>query len=217
MIVDLRGASFDEFVECVFDHPAVDDRHSWFYDADAACGIAWDAPLQIEHLTRLFDDPAQAVGHLDPAQIELGFWFIASAEPEGFIEQLWNPAVPLSDRTTCARLIPRVYSNLFIPRSLDDITWMFGDFLVKDVCDFKTRQRFAATDVHGMCDVFLDVFERVLSLPDERAWYGALHGLGHLRHEAGDAVVRRFLAREPAISDKLRSYAEDVIRGARIL
>jgi hypothetical protein len=218
MILDLHGTSFEEFVRRVFDHPVEDgDRHSW-YDGDGeASDVHFDPDLQIVHLTRLFGAPRDALGHLSPGQIQAGFWFIGGYEQEAFLDQLWNPAVSRDARAAGARAIPRLYAELFLPLGLEVISDMFGDFAVKNVCDFEfPARRGVALDVEPMRDVFLDVFTEILAIPDRRAWYAALHGLGHLRHERAPDIARAFLETH-AVDDRLRAYAGDVIQGKRIL
>ena len=228
MKIDFRGVTFDEFIRLVFDQPLGKEHHEWFYsietdytdeelDSGEVDDIALDPAVQVAHLTRLFAGPRESLSHLTRAQINAGFWFLACAENDSFLQQLWNPTVPRADRLACARHIPTLYSALFLPLELDELTWMFGDFAVKDIYDFGSTERFQPTDVDGMRDVFLDVFDDVLHIPDPRAWHGALHGLGHLRHPRGAELIRRFLTSQPALPSELRDYAERTLAGERIL
>jgi hypothetical protein len=228
MKIDLRGTTFEDFVQVIFDHPAGGEPHSWFHalddvysDESLAAGdidyVARDPALQVAHLAQLFRAPREALARFTPEQINAGFWFMGSAENDAFLLELWNPLVPRADRITAARQIPTLYSDLFLPLDLDEHSEMMGDFLVKDVCDFAYPQRVELLDVDGMRDVFLSVFHDVLQVSDPRAWAGALHGLGHLRHPAVATVIEPFLAATPALPHELREYAQSVLAGDRIL
>ena len=58
--------------------------------------------------------------------------------------------------------------------------------------------------------------DQILGLPVRHCQMSALHGLGHLRHESKDEVVRAFLSTHPHIDDEMREYAAGAIAGTAL-
>jgi hypothetical protein len=59
----------------------------------------------------------------------------------------------------------------------------------------------------------LALFTRPLAHDAPVAQYAALHGLGHLEHEAGAAVIQQYLERHAWLDPAQRGYAERAMRG----
>jgi hypothetical protein len=69
---------------------------------------------QVDHLTRLFSDPAGALEGLSDDEIGAGLWSVLGGA--GTALALNDETLPLAARIDCVRRIPTVYRELFVPR-----------------------------------------------------------------------------------------------------
>ena len=90
MKADLRSASFEEFLAFVFEK------------ADHEADLLVDPALQIAHAEKLFRDAARAAAFPEAAREKGLLYLVSLSQPEFFGRQLWNHAVPLGARVSCA-------------------------------------------------------------------------------------------------------------------
>ena len=84
--------SFDDWILHVFDHPATGPELHWGPDAPY-----WPGPPAaiVAHLTRLFEDPLPPLEGFTDAELNKGFWYIASNGCSDYMFALSDPSVPL--------------------------------------------------------------------------------------------------------------------------
>ncbi|TMA21624.1 MAG: hypothetical protein E6J88_15510, partial [Deltaproteobacteria bacterium] len=92
---DLRGISFEGFVDYAFDRPVPREREpNWWHASDEELTqLIVDPRLQLQHAARLFHDPLFLTSRFSTDQIEQGFWFLAhdvSNYAEFFPRLLWR-------------------------------------------------------------------------------------------------------------------------------
>lgn len=124
--------------------------------------------------------------------------------------------MPWDERHACIRALPELYAGLLevMEEREDDrgsAMYMLPDFLAFPY-DLGSRSRDHEGD-RQVQDALLDAFIRMLRSRSPATWVAALHGLGHLKHPDGPAVIRAFLRTHPHLEDGLRSYAERAMEG----
>lgn len=214
MQIDLRHATFDGFLTAVFDHPApgnAEGVNPWYWESEADFLV--DPARQVAHLTQLFRSAGALRQRFSTAQLEQGFWVMGSAASEQFVEQLWNPAVPWSDRAVCVAAMEQLYADCFTVATFESVDYMWPDFLAHGY-DFGTRDPGVNADDARMQQALFDLFTRLLERPEPICHYAGLHGLGHLRHPGGPRAIAAYLAAHPELTPEQRRYAESAMAGA---
>ena len=212
MLVDLRRASFDEFLAAIFDRPlpAAEGEPEWYFASGV--DLATDPRHQIALFTQLFRAPRVLLDRYSVPQIEQGFWMFGGAMADYFLWHLWAPEVPWDERAACIAAIETVYAELFAARPFDTIDYMLPDLLA-DGYSHGTRRREDSED-RRVQDALLALFARLLERPDYMpSQYAGLHGLGHLRHPDGPQVIERFLAAHPDLNAEQAYYARQAAAG----
>ena len=170
---------------------------------------------QIAHLTRLFQDPSVLVPRYSRAQIEQGLWFLFAAAAEYYAKLLWSVEVPWPDREACIFSLPQLYDGLLSdgpawPTEIDD---MIPDLLA-DWYGFGWRKPATNEEDRRVQEALLHAFDKLLASDAPAQWHAGLHGLGHLAHPRGAAIIKRFLVVHPELDDYEREYAERAMVGA---
>ena len=233
MYVDLRQASFDEFVAFVFDHPVVerdyapDEDGLIRYDPDAPKEWYWEDDLrvdldparQVALLTELFRDPSVLRWRFTPEQRDQGFWFIFGAGGEEYFTRfLAEDVVPWPARQACIEAIYDLYAGLFLDEPWGTAPFMLWDILLDRFWSGEDDELpLSRAQERPVRDTFFRTLSRILALPSPECQHAALHGLGHLRHPDTAAVVAEYLAAQPQLDPDLREYAERVRDGEDIL
>jgi len=216
--VDLRNVSYGEWLAFVFDHEPLPDGadigRAW-YNANVL-EIEAGPARQVSYLTRVFESPEVLAGRYTTNQIEQGFWFMlgATSGQEAFRDALWDAAVPWAEREACIRAVPTLYERLF-PRDEDNegIPFMLWDLLADDY-GHKLRNPAADEEDRRVQGAMLEAMRQMLLSSDSPiAQRAGLHGLFHLAHPMGHALIRTYLESRWGISASLRTYAEQVVRG----
>ena len=214
--IDLRHASDDEIAAFVFDHPVGETINAWWW-AMGPTEVLMEPRWIVEFLTRLFMEPQPLLARFSPAQIGDGFSLMFSAAlPEKFAHTLWDDAVPWDERHACIRALPELYAGLFeVMEAREDdrgsAMYMLPDFLAFPY-DLGERSRDSEGD-RQVQDALLDAFARMLRSRSQATWVATLHGLGHLHHPDGPAVIHAFLGARPHLEEGLRSYAVRAMKG----
>ena len=212
--------SFDDWVLHVFDHPATGPEWHWGPDAPY-----WPGPPAaiVAHLTRLFEDPLPPLEGFTDAELNKGFWYIASNGCSDYMFALSDPSVPLDARLRCVRALSVVYRELFAarctphlshldeagPGALNGVCYMWWDIcpIGGPIDDPDHRQINHAA---------LDVMTGALALDSIACQESALHGLGHWRHTHPneiETIVGRFIAAHPSMRPELLNYARSARSG----
>jgi hypothetical protein len=205
MIIDLTHAGTDDFVRFVFDHPTVDEGEpEWYFTEDFE--VLYEAHRQVRLLTELFATSARWRARFTDAQIEQGLWFVFNRAEPYVTELLWNNEVPWAERRACIDAIFTLYADLFPICPVATIDYMIPDLLA-DGYDFGTRHPDANPEDRQVQEALMALFARLLDQPQPAAQYAGLHGLGHLEHPRGPALIDDYLVRHADITASLREYA----------
>jgi len=213
---DLRRASFEEWLDAVFDHPPRAEppnvNSAWYWVSDVEFTV--DPGRQVRYLTQMFEQPEVLAQRYSAEQIEEGFWFMfGAAGYSWFLDTLWDPEVPWVAREACIRAIPTLYERLFPPDdNADGIPWMLWDLLAFGY-DCGNRDPAKNEEDRRVQDAMLEAMRMMLLRPSSpAAQHAALHGLFHLNHADGPGLIRTYLdsRRPPAW---LREYASNVLAG----
>ena len=212
--------SFDDWVLHVFDHPATGPEWHWGPDAPY-----WPGPPAaiVAHLTRLFEAPLPTLEGFTDAELNKGFWYIASNGLSDYMFALSDATVALDARLRCVRALSVLYRELFAARCTPHLSHLdepgAGElngacYMWWDICPL-----YGAPDdpAHRELDrAALDVMTDALALDAIACQESALHGLGHWRHvypREVEAIVDRFLAVHPSMRPELLSYARSARTG----
>jgi hypothetical protein len=216
LVVDLRDASFDQWLGFVFDHEPLeegqDSGDAWYWTSEVE--LAVQPARQVAHLLRLFERPDVLLSRFTEPQIEQGFWFMFSAGgTDWFLTPLWDPNVPWAAREACIRAIPSLYERLFdSDEEGEGVAWMLWDFLAFGY-DCGNRDPSRSEEDKRVQEAMLEAMsEMLLGSSSAMAQRAALHGLFHLQHRSGSALIQTYLDSRWT-SQSLREYAELVLRG----
>jgi hypothetical protein len=197
-----RDLDFDGWIVAVFD-PSEDDP--------------WQSPAQdLAHLTCLFADPVGVLEAFTDEEIGIGLWSVLDSGGAGTVMALNDTSLPLEERIACVRLIPRVYTDLFVPRCAERLGHQaeqggrleMACYMFWDIAAFGG----APDDREGnlLEDAVLDVLDDVLRLPHAACQESALHGLGHRvgRHpDRAPRIIDRWLKQGAPRDPRLAGYA----------
>jgi hypothetical protein len=205
---DIKGMSFDQFVEFIFNREVVPlsghvGSDPWYWHVD----LDYDPHEVARFYIRLFCEPEFLLSHYTSAQLEQAFWAILSANLECSVEQIiWDKRLPFDLRESCVRSMYELYARLFAKEPLEASSNMWWDSLAYDwYCGNRAREN--GGEDSSMQDVMFETLVKILDLPQEWCQEAALHGLGHLRHPFTVPAVQRFLSTTPAIDTELKEYA----------
>lgn len=216
----LTNLSFDEWIVHVFDHEAGGPQ--WYFGVDAEYRQAPPA-VTVAYLTHLFEDPVPHVGGYSDAQLNQGFWYIASNGASDYMFALLDEQVPLEARQRCIRSFVQLFEKLFAVKCsahlshldeqganpLNTACYMWWDIMpLVGQPDVATQRRIDEECLRAM--------ERVLSLDSVACQESSLHGLGHWQHHYPQRVekaIDAFVAARPKLRPELLSYAKNARRG----
>ncbi len=209
---DLCNASFDEFVDYIFNHslPASEDDEYWYWSDDLE--VTYEPVKLVEHYTTLFSKPQILIDKYSDEQLEQGLLAMRSCLMPGAVsEVLWEEEVPPSLREECVRSMFFLYQDLFAVKPLHTACFMWWDSFTDE---------YSITQVHSetaegpsIQNVMFEILCQTLKLDVEICQHGALHGLGHLRHPGTEAVIRTWMASKPDLDQQSSDFAEECIVG----
>ena len=216
--VDLRGSTFDGFVDFLFARGVPSEEESfaalaakgetdkwnpWYWQTEA---IAEPARL-CEFYTRMFLQPGFLAERFSKDQLEQGFWAIQCSPLDcSAYNTIWSQEVPFSAREECVRSMFYLFRDLFFSEPLQNAVCMWWDsFCYAWHCGNRKRER-GGEDM-TMQDVMFATLSEILSLPSEICQGAALHGLSHLHHPETAALVNRYLERNPTLGEEWKATA----------
>jgi hypothetical protein len=211
---DIRTASFDEFVDFLFDHDVVPiphdakERGPWYWRVD----VQFD-PVQVARFyIRLFQEPRFLADRFSIPCLEQGFWAIQSSNLDCAVSEIiWHPDIPFEVRESCIRTMYHLFEKLFAGCELDTAPNMWWDSLAFD-WHCGSRDRANGGEDRLMQDVMFRTLGRILGLPSRACQSAALHGLGHLHHPKTEELVRSYIERSEPMDSDLRAYAQAAAR-----
>ena len=198
---DLRGASFDQFVDFLFDHEVA--PRDWYAHVE----VEYDPYRVVSCYTRLFTSSRFLLSRFSKDQLEQGFWAVHGPVLDCSVSNIiWDQEVPFDIRERCVRAMYRLFADLFAEEPLNSAANMWWDSLAYAWhCGNRTRAK--GGEDRLMQDVMFETLARILEIPSEPCQVAALHGLGHLHHPDTDGLIQGFLGKNGSLAPKLREYA----------
>jgi hypothetical protein len=233
-MIDLRDATYDDFVTFVFDHPAYEGQdlevegnriirvieqrpQEWFWDVD----FYWsDVPSDPSHvlalLTQLFTRAGELRGRFTPRQIGQGFkLLLGPAAEELFTYPIWNDQLPWEPRELLIRSTLSLYDGLFdVEVEIEHVPFMYWDMLLGYRYAEEPIAIPESKDDARMQIAAAEVIRSML-LDRNGPWSGpaALHGAHHVNHPIAFDAVRQWLADGANGDEHYREYAQRVLVG----
>jgi hypothetical protein len=211
-MTNIAQPSYETWIAHCFDHPIGPDV--WYFASDAP---EWNgAPeLTLAYLTRLFSTPADSVGHFSDAQLNQGFWYLASKDCSDHMYLLVDASLPEPARLACLAAMLPLFDQLFLRRctnlpshghdsaklsALNSICYMWWHVLpIHGEPNDPRREKFDTAVLALMHDI--------LGLGSFACQESALHGLGHWSYYYR-AEVRKIIEHD------LHDAPEDAVLGA---
>lgn len=105
--------SFEQWIDCLFDHPVTDPQ--WYFELDADTGLEAD-DVEVDYLTRLFNESDRVLRRFDDAQVNQGLWMIADPSGSNHAFAIVDDDAPWPARRAAIRAIFDLYSKCFAAR-----------------------------------------------------------------------------------------------------
>lgn len=214
----MAAATFDQWVEAVFNHPLGKPEWYWHGDFDQRWGALelCDA-LTVDYMTRLFLDP-DCLNRYSLEQIAQGIWFlIGESSPSEAACALLNVDVRLNARIQCIRAMThffRVFVAAATPGKANERKDAFHTacYMWWDIFPTYGGARYGPgtggePELHAAC---LQTMSEILSIPSELCQLSALHGLNHWHREHGgkvEEIIDTFLQETPSLTNRIIEYA----------
>lgn len=224
--VDLIDASFEEFIEFLFDRefpPTADFEplpsgrrrayhlQPWYRRTDVTVDL-----LKIcAYYTRLFRAPEFLRERFSREQLELGFLAIQGTSFFGISRivrpdsphlvklqvMIRNQGLPFEMRAECVRAMHDLYEKLFFNEPLEHSVYMWWHM----ICIFWDPEEKSPS--HGgedeaMQDVIFETLSRILLLDSAICQGAAIHGLSHLHHPQTVDLISQYLDRHPDMEEE---------------
>ena len=93
----------------MFDHEASEPK--WYFEPEAP---VWIGPpdLNVEYITRLFEDPVSVLSKYSDAQLNQGFWFLVSNGASDCMFALMEESIPTEKRLRCVKSFVSVFEKI---------------------------------------------------------------------------------------------------------
>ena len=211
--------SFELWLDETFGRAVTGDSYPQFVPLDDWPEPVADA-LVVDYLTRLFEQPEEALRYYSDRQISAGLWELGP----GDAHCVYNMEIDIDARLRLIGSVATFFRDFFDQRCLPKLshkdTKMSDAAPLNTICymwwevitwgwvkDDPDADRIKARD--------LEVLEAVLGLPNPACQEAALHGLGHLagQSEHARALIDRFIAKSPDMEPGLLAYAKSARAG----
>lgn len=188
--------TFDQWVEKVF----VKRMPSFLW--------VWDnmlspkrSPLLIAYATQLFQEPEFLIEKYTDKQFRNGFQNLPTEW--GLRDCIWDKRVTWRLRRMCIRTMVPLFEKFFSHKPLDDTCFMWWDFF---------RYFGDDPDEKVIAEMFR-ALKQILFMKSMHCQLAALHGLGHLEHPRKEALIKKYLDKNPGMEKGIRDYALACISG----
>lgn len=199
--VDLRSASFEEFVDFLFAHEVA--PKNWY----ARVELQYDAFRVVSCYSRLFTSPCFLLSRFSKEQLEQGFWAVHGPVLECSVSNvIWDEEVPFDIRERCVQAMYDLFAELFAEHPLETASNMWWDSLAY-AWHCGNRARANGGEDQLMQDVMFDTLGRILEIPSQSCQVAALRGLGHLHHPDTPRLIADYLGKSRSLAPGVREYA----------
>jgi hypothetical protein len=194
--IDATGYDYEQWIRFAFDHPVAEKP--WYYTEEI--NFVCEPNVVISYYTRLFRDPRPMLTAFDEGRLEQGMWFVVGSQ---LADWLWDTDGPMELRLECIAPMPTMFREFLAERPLETAGHMWWDML--RTFDDDPDPRIVGAMVAALAEV--------LRLPVRHCQMSALHGLGHLKHDAKEGIIRAFLSGSRDLDGEMVQYAEQAIAG----
>jgi hypothetical protein len=204
-LYDIRNASFEEFVEFLFDREPYEGH--WELD-----DVAFDALQSIKFYIQLFNEPAFLFDKFRREQLEQGFWAIQGPNLDlaaGVL--IADKNIPLELRLEFIKSMYNLYRDFYSTDALVTSSHMWWDGVISA---YRFHARSGNRDEGAIIrNTMFETLSRILELDSSECKGAALHGLGHLHHSDTERVIKAYLEAHPELDEGWKSYALACITG----
>ena len=207
-------ASYDRWLQTVFDHPDAAGRPEWYWMPDF--NDIWDSlelnpATTTDYLTKLYASPGVLRAY-SLEQVAVGIWFLVGDSPAQPSHAILDPSVPLASRVDCVAAIATFFRDFVAPAApgpsqANEDPFHIACYMWWDIFPTFGGPAAGEPEIHRAC---LKTMAETLSLQSELCQLSALHGLNHWRLHHGSRVeqtIDAFLAATPDVSPLIREYA----------
>jgi hypothetical protein len=205
---DASTLSYDDFVLFFFTHPESDEL--WQFDGQGrdlthVLGGNFERPSElVSHLTRLFLNIRLLADTLSVTALDHGLDGVLCGVFQ-LHSVLWNDTVPIEPRLECIRSMYHVFKDVVakLPGDAEfGVGWMWWDHICwnfRFALEYYKKlpvgdyYHLLSPNDRALADCMFETILRVLAIGEGRCEYSALHGLGHLNHPRGRAVVENYI------------------------
>jgi hypothetical protein len=213
MPLDLRTATYDEFVTFVFAHypeDEVDDKWYWKLEAE----VEMEPRRAIAYLTDVLLGGKALLDSYTARQVAEGLNYLLGGHASDFLDQLWNTEAPWPERERCIKAIPSIYADVLEtdPDGVGGCAYMLWDWVAYA---YYCGNRDPHTDPEDarVQDAMFGALTSMLTARHPETQRGAVHGLGHLTHRQSGQAIRDFLSSDLPVNAEIRQYAARVLEG----
>src|SRR4029453_8138900 len=109
MAEEIKFLHFEGWVRHMFDHEASEPK--WYFEPEAP---VWIGPpdLNVEYITRLFEDPVSVLSKYSDEQLNQGFWFLVSNGASDCMFALMEESIPIEKHSVALNRLSQ-YSRRF--------------------------------------------------------------------------------------------------------
>lgn len=218
----LTNVTFEEWIAYVFDHPVREAcLAAWYHDLSSDYWKESSQPeVTLAYLTRVFEEANTVLLSFSPAQINQGFWFLASNSCSDHMFVLLNSDIPWPERKRCIEAMYTLFEQFFAQQCSPGLV-RNSENPLNSVCmmwwDLIPIHGKPEEPEHANLDAaFLDIMRHTLGLAAIPCQEAALHGLGHWAYaypEMVKDIIGSFLADHPDIDPQLEEYAQAAQHG----
>jgi len=236
MTYDLRDASFEEFLDFLFDHPvaAQHREENWgrVPGADMSYESAWfddlglypwtqvshDPNLTANFYIRLFEGPRVLLARYSRSQIAQGFALIPGFPnlefPAGLGRLFVEERVPLGKRLSVVRALDPLHRDLLAPEGFDRTAWgLWGGMRMgfTSAIEIYTSDRDIGEEIRTLRQAMFEVLVDLMDHSDPDMAGLAICQLGYQDHPDTAPAIRACLAKRNDLSKQDVELAQRVI------
>jgi hypothetical protein len=177
-MTDSSFPTFEAWVKLFFDHPEFKGTEPQWYEDDPSSYEDGPKEIRIEYLSRLFKDAENLLQQYTDKQIKGSMNLLIEYHCNYL---LWDESIDWSKRQICIQSIYDFYKGVLAKRcpillseryALDDICYGWWE-------NFPTQ--YIKSDL--LIKELMQLFEKILTMPNESCQHSALHALGHFQTE----------------------------------
>jgi len=213
-------SSLQEWIDHIFDHPISEPAWYWSEDAEQWTGLREQIPLFI---AETFESSGELLARFSDEQLDQGFWYLAGGASPDFILTLVDEKLPVAPRLRAIRSFMPLFEHVMAARCtahLSHIDERGANALNSSCFMWWDLLRFTLwTNSTSLNAEIIATLSLILTIPHDACREGALHGIGHLRHNYPEyeqqlsGIIDELLAGTPGLRPELIAYAEQARRG----